>query len=134
MTSASTRTCRARIACVRAKQALWARGDAACELSAALAQVPATAADFYIWLLQPGRIAAPKCCRGAPAPVLGFSPGRLLSSAAGLRAGVGVLRSPPGDSSRHVALQIWTLFACGLHVFTAALWAANIWPCSYVSM
>lgn len=42
-----------RIACVQAKQALCVRGGAVCELGVALARVPATAADFYVWLLQP---------------------------------------------------------------------------------
>ena len=59
-----------RIACVRAKQALWARGDAACELSAALAQVPATAADFYVWLLQPDAFLRPSAAEALRHPFL----------------------------------------------------------------
>ena len=59
-----------RIARVRAKQALWARGDAACELSAALAQLPASAADFNVWLLQPDASLRPSAAEALQHPFL----------------------------------------------------------------
>ena len=69
-----------RIACVRAKQALWARGDAACELSTARAQVPATAADFYVWLLQPDASLRPTAAEALQHPFLASRMGAYLAA------------------------------------------------------
>ena len=59
-----------RIACVRAKHALWVRGGAACALSMALARLPATAADFCSWLLQPDASLRPTAAEALRHPFL----------------------------------------------------------------